>query len=145
MALLIAYGFALCTEDLTVLRETTYGWMVVIAICVNYILLNENDEASISKVKAYLHQHFVTQDLQALCDSPRIEFVNHLDKLVPFHRKYAQDILQEIGSFGSKLESSLFGGSLGVLLRHWLCSDMAMLESIYHSCDLLQLTVNTQF
>ena len=74
---------------------------------VDDILLIESDITRINEIKEYLKRHFVTKDMGKSRYFLGIEFAYANDKMTLSLRKYALDILQEIGLLGCKLESTL--------------------------------------
>ena len=104
--LLTAYGFNPCKSDPIAMRKTTSASYVVLTIYVDYILLTGNDEASISTTKAYLQTHFVIRDLKTPRYFLGIEFAYQSGKLALSQRKYALDLLQEMGLLGCKPATS---------------------------------------
>ena len=104
--LLTAYGINPCKSEPTVMRKTTYTCYVVLAIYVDEILLTCNDEAAIFATKAYLQTHFAIHDLKTPRYFMGMEFAYQLSKLSLSKRKYALDLLQEMGLLGCKPATS---------------------------------------
>ena len=60
--LLTAYGFIPFTTYLTMLHKTMFGGIMLLVVYVDDVILLSGNEASISTIKAYLHEHFVIAD-----------------------------------------------------------------------------------
>ena len=88
------------------MRKTTSSGYVVLAIYVDDILLTSNDEAAISTTKTYLQMHFAIRDLKTPRYFLGIEFTYQSGKLALSQRKYALDLLQEMGLLGCKPATS---------------------------------------
>lgn len=103
---LTTYGFTLFIVDPIVMRKTTFRGIMILVVYVDDILLTCSDEEVIFVIKIYLHQHFVTQDLYTPRYFLGIEFAYQSSKLILSQRKYAIDLLQEIGLLGCKPTTS---------------------------------------
>ena len=99
-------SFNPCKSDPIAMCKTTSASYVVLTIDVDDILLTGNDEASISTTKAYLQTHFVIHDLKTPRYFLGIEFAYQSSKLALSQRKYALDLLQEMGLLGCKPATS---------------------------------------
>ena len=88
------------------MHKTTSVGYVVLAIYVDDMLLTGNNEAAISATKAYLQTHFAIRDLKTPRYFLGIEFAYQSGKLTLSQRKYALDLLQEMGLLGCKLATS---------------------------------------
>ena len=89
------------------MHKTTSAGYVVLVIYVDDILLIGDDEAAISATKTYLQKHFAIRDLKTPQYFLGIEFAYQSGKLTLSQRKYALDLLQEMGLLGCKPATSL--------------------------------------
>ena len=104
--LLTAYGFNPCKSEPTVMRKKTSTCYMVLAIYVDDILLTGNNDAVIFATKAYLQTHFAIRDLKTPRYFLGIEFAYQSGKFALSQRKYAWDLLQEMGLLGCKPATS---------------------------------------
>ena len=79
---------------------------------VDDILLTGSDSTVINQTKEYLKTHFLTKDMKKPKYFLDIEFAYARDRMALSERKYALDLLQEIGLIECKLESTAIDESL---------------------------------
>jgi len=82
-------------------RHSSVG-CIYLVVYVDNIVLTGSDHYDISQVKQHLYQHFQTKDLDKLRYFLGIEVAQSNTDIVTYQRKYALDILEEIGLMNSK-------------------------------------------
>ncbi|KAK4403222.1 Retrovirus-related Pol polyprotein from transposon RE2 [Sesamum angolense] len=96
------FGFSRCQADHLVFVQTTKTGMVVLAVYVDDILITGSDNDGIEEAKTYLQKHFVTKDLGRPRYFLGIEIAHSKHGVSLSQRKYACDLLQEVGLLGTK-------------------------------------------
>jgi len=89
------------TNHLVFYRHTSVG-CIYLAVYVDDIVLTGSDHHDISQVKQHICQYFQTKDLGKLRYFLGIEVAQSSTGIVISQRKYALDILEEIGLMNSK-------------------------------------------
>ena len=104
------------------------------------ILLTGSDEVVISATKAYLQMHFAIRDLKTPRYFLGIEFAYQSGKLALSQRKFALDLLQEMGLLGCKPTTSPFEAQP----KFWDTNSPMMTDANRYRCllgKLIYLTV----
>ncbi|KAK4397606.1 Retrovirus-related Pol polyprotein from transposon RE2 [Sesamum angolense] len=96
------FGFSRCQADHSVFVQTTTSGMVVLAVYVDDILITGSDLVGIEEAKKYLQKHFVTKDLGRPRYFLGIEIAHSKHGISLSQRKYACDLLHEVGLLGTK-------------------------------------------
>ena len=91
-------------------------------MCVDDIVINESDMASISLLKSFLHGQFHTKDLGMLKYFLGVEVMS-THGIFLFKRKYVLDLLFETGKLGAKLCSSSMAPNLQLTIEGELFGD----------------------
>ncbi|XP_078431720.1 uncharacterized protein LOC144703426 [Wolffia australiana] len=130
----------LLKKAIYVMRKCTPLGCAVLAVYVDNILLTVNDEAAHAATKAYLCQHFVTHNLSPPRYLLGIEIAHRRDQMVLCQRKYALDLLEEMGMLGCKPTISPMEANID-----WWTGSISLLEDagMYHRLvgKLIYLTV----
>jgi len=97
-----------CETDHSVFYRHSSAGCVYLIMYVDNIVLIDNDNHGISQMKQHLCDHFQTKDLGKLRHFLGIEVAqSDKDGIVISQRKYALDILEEIGLMNSKSVDTL--------------------------------------
>jgi len=102
------------TDHSVFYRHSSVGCIYVV-VYVDDIVLTGSDHHDISQVKQHLCQHFQTKDLDKLKYFLGIEVGQSSTGIVISQRKYALDILEEIGLMNSKSVDTLMDPNVKLL------------------------------
>ena len=106
--------FARCHSDQSVFVRRTKSGSVILAMCVNDILLTGSDSLAQQKQKEYLKRHFVMKDMRKPRYFLGIEVAYQEHGLLLSQRKYYLDLLKETGLLGSKHASTLMEANVNL-------------------------------
>ncbi|PKI60755.1 hypothetical protein CRG98_018838 [Punica granatum] len=98
---LIQYGFQQSKANHSLFTFSNDGVFLVVLVYVDDMILVTNDSVSYANFKNYLHQYFHIKDLGPLSYFLGIEVICSKSGLFLNQRKYALDILTEVGMLGS--------------------------------------------
>ena len=99
-------------------RHSSAG-CIYLVVYVDDIVLTGSDHHGISQVKQHLCQHFQTKDLGKLRYFLGIEVAQSNTGIVISQRKYALDILEEIGLMNSKSVDTPMDPNVKLLPNQW--------------------------
>ena len=61
--MVLAGGFQRCAVDHSIFYRKTTSGCVILAVCVDDILVTDSNVKGIAEIKQHLHTHFVTKDM----------------------------------------------------------------------------------
>ena len=96
------FGMTRIEADHSVFYHHSSVGCIYLIVYIDDILLTDSDHNGISQVKQHFCQHFQTKDLGKLIYFLGIEVAQSNTGIVISQRKYALDILEEIGLMNSK-------------------------------------------
>ena len=97
------YGFIQCQEDHTIfVKHSKEGKMTMFIVCVDDIIITEDDEDEIGNLKKLLAREFQIKDLGQLKYFLGMEVGQTKEGIVVTQRKYVLDLFQESGMLGCR-------------------------------------------
>ena len=96
------FGMTRIEADHSVFYRHSSAGCIYLVVYLDDIVLTGSDHHGISQVKQHLYQHFQTKDLGKLRYFLGIEVAQSNTGIVISQRKYALDILEEMGLMNSK-------------------------------------------
>ena len=78
-------------------RRSSPNMCIYLVVCVDDIIITDNDQVGIANLKKYRFQHFQTKDLGRLKYFLGIDVAQSRSCIVISQRRYALDILEETG------------------------------------------------
>ena len=98
------FGMTRSTVDHSVFyHHTSSGQCIYLIVYVDDIVITGNDQDGIQRLKQHLFSHFSTKDLGKLKYFLGIEIAQSKSGMIMNQRKYALEILEEIGMLDCKL------------------------------------------
>jgi len=99
---LLDSGFAQSKHDYSLFTKADKNKFMLVLVYVDDLLVTGNDLDEIQNVKVVLHQKFKLKDLGELRYFPGIEFARSKEGILMSQRKYALEMISDMGLAGSK-------------------------------------------